>query len=144
MSHHPLSYIEPFEEEEAKRFIDEKLGFDPPRPCGHQLYIKIYVRDEEIKTIKDNEGIERKLYIPATASTSDRFRSCVGLVIAQGPDCYKDSIFRSPDPWCRIGDWVIFPRHEGMQIVYRGIPMMVLPDNKIAGIVEDPTYVTRE
>ena len=47
-------------------------------------------------------------------------------------------------PWCRIGDWVMFPRHEGQLCNYRGLPMMMLPDVKIYTPIEHPDFVTRD
>jgi len=40
--------------------------------------------------------------------------SQVGLVLAMGPDCYKDKERYPEGPWCKVGDWVclhVMPDH---------------------------------
>ena len=44
----------------------------------------------------------------------------VGLVMAMGPQCYKDKE-RYPDgPWCKVKDWVMFARYAGSRIKIDG------------------------
>lgn len=147
-----FSFIEPHEEQEAKDFIEKHLGFPAPRCVGWQMAVKIYIREEDIHEAKDEsgkpilgaDGKPIKIYLPSSIRTGEKFISCVGLVVSQGPDCYKGERFKESGPWCKVGDWVMFPRHEGTQISYRGIPMFVINDDKVKMVVEDPTYVTRD
>jgi hypothetical protein len=157
-----LSYIEDYEEEEAKRLIEESLGFEPFHVVGWQIAVKVFTRPEELKPFKTEDGRMVSIVIPEEARAHDKFVNCVGLVLNQGPLCYtgkyfQESIFMrifrflfgqfmKPSrlvPWCKIGDWVVFDRNAGPQINYRGVPITILEDKNIRGVVPDPTFVSR-
>lgn len=137
------SFIEQHEEEDAKKFIKEQLGYEPPKPCGYYMLVKLYIREEEIKTIVDEHGKEIKLYLPDTARHEDRYRSVCALVLAMGPDCYKGERFRETGPWCKVGDWVVIPRNEGTQIVYNEHPVHLIPDDRILMVIPEPAVVRK-
>ena len=158
-----LSYIEDYEEDEAIKQIEDLLGFERPRVAGYYMTVKLYIRPEEIVTFTDDKGVTKSLYMPDQVSAHDKYKSIVGLVIAQGPECYRgprweESLitrctrklfnrFMSPRrkfPYCKIGDWVRFPRNEGMQYNHRGLAVQDIPDNKIYGTIQDPSHVTRD
>lgn len=139
-----LSFIEDWEEKEAKRIIENQLGFEVPHVPGYHVAVKIYVREEEISTFIDEFGNKKSFVLPASVTVNDKFRSYVGLVIARGNQTYKGWRFKGSGPWCRVGDWIVFPRNEGIQYNYRGIPIAEFPDDKVYGIIQDPTYVTRD
>lgn len=46
-------------------------------------------------------------------------------------------------PWCKLGDWVVCPRHEGVLLNYKGFPVMVIPDDRIICRVENPLHISR-
>jgi hypothetical protein len=147
-----LSFIEDNEIEEAKSFIDKHLGFPAPRVAGYHLAVKIYVRPNEMGIIKDEngnpilgeDGKPKRFYIPEVVTANDKWRSCVGLVLSMGPEAYKGDRYKESGAWCRIGDWIAFPRNEGTQINYRGIPMQIIPDDRVLLIAEDPEHVKRD
>lgn len=147
-----LSFIEDTEVETANKFIEEHLGFEPPRTTGWHMAVKLYVREKDVHQIKDDEGNPilgsngKPIYIelPESVRAHDKYRSCTALVVSQGPDCYKDERYKEAGPWCKVGDWVVIPRNEGTQINYRGIPMQIIPEDRVLAIIEDPTYVTRD
>jgi len=160
---HPLSFIEDWEEEEAKKLIEEELGFERPRVSGWLLAVKVWTRPEDIHSFVDDQGNAKSIVLPTMITNEDRYRSCTGLVLAMGPDCYNDSRFVEPlymrvirslfwwcmppskkAPLCKVGDWIVFPRNEGVQVTYRGVPMQYIPDDKVLGIVSDPSHVTRD
>lgn len=156
MTKSAMSYIEEHEEEDAKRIIRESViseknpeGFDFPPPGGFQMMVKIYVRPEDMKEITTEDGRKIALYLPETVRVEDKFRNCSGLVVAMGPDCYvgKDSHGNDRYPsgaWCKVGDFICFPRNVGTQISYRGVPVQIIPDDKLLFVTPDPTYVTRD
>ena len=139
-----VSFIESDEEQMAKDLISQSLGFEPPRPAGYHMLIKLYIRPEKLKSLIGPDGKELTLYTPDTVRAEDQFRTCVALVMSHGPDCYKDPQKFPLGPWCKVGDWVVFPRHEGTRFVYKGVPMFFIPDDRIFGTVLDPQDVTRE
>lgn len=137
------SFIEPHEEQEAQDFIRAQLGYEPPKPCGYYMLVKLYIREEEIKTITDETGKEIKLYLPDTARHEDRYRSVCALVLALGPECYKGDRFKEGGPWCKPGDWVVIPRNEGTQIIYNEHVVHLIPDDRILMVIPDPAIVRR-
>ena len=150
---HPrLSYIEPHEEVIARALIDQQFkeitgkpfGF---RPGGFYLACRIYIRPDELKKIKREDGTEATIYLPDQARTEDRYSSCSALVCAVGPQAYRgvysDGSPRYPEgPWAKVGDWVAIPRQESFLVSYRGVALAVIPDDKVIGVIEDPTDVT--
>lgn len=137
-----LSYIAPEEEAEACAFVEKELGVPLPRMCGYKVAVKIFIKDYGSK-FKDESGAESIILRPKTYAEEDRWRSCTGLVIGMGPDAYKHDKFKS-GPWCKIGDWVVIPRHAGMQYNYRGHTIHSVNDDAIDMVIEDPEHVTRD
>jgi co-chaperonin GroES (HSP10) len=145
------SYIEVHEEEEAKRLIDEeytKLTGGPCtlRPCGYLIAVKIWVTPDELSVIKMPDGSTKTLYSPHLTQDQDKYRSVSALVVAVGHDAYKgnnpDGTPRYRSPWCKVGDWVVVPRHECYQITFKkSVAMGILPDDRILSVIEDPTDV---
>jgi len=145
------SYIEDHEVEEANKVVaDQMLALtgkaELPRPCGPWIAVKIYIRPEELKTITDDTGKTVTLYLPDQSRASDKWTNCVGLVVGMGPGAYTgqnaDGSARFPEgAWCRIGDFVVFPRYEGQVFMWRGVAMMLIYDDKVQMVVADPTEV---
>lgn len=152
MNVHTLPFVEAHETEQTQKMIDDffvketgkKLNF---RPAGYMIAVKIWIRPEEIKVIKDKSGKDKTLWMPPVTLENDKFSSVAALVCAIGPQAYKgensDGSARYPEgPWCRIGDWVAIPRQSCFLFEYRGIPMGLLPDDKIIGVVDEPADIT--
>jgi len=146
-----MSYIETHEEAEAAALIEQQFvavtgkSFTL-RPAGFMVALKIYIRPEELKTIKGDDGKTRTLYLPQTMQDTDKYQSVAGLVCAIGPQAYKGHTLTGEDrypegPWCKVGDWVIIPRYESFQISFNGVVMAMLPDDKILGVIQDPAEV---
>jgi len=144
------SLIEEHEESEAIKVVTEQFKdltghAELPRPCGYKLAVKIYIRPEELKTIDTPEG-KKTLYLPHQSRDSDKWTNCVGLVVGVGPGAYKgknpDGSDKYPEgPWCKIGDWVIFPRYESQVFMWRGVAMMNINDDAVQQVVGDPRDV---
>ncbi len=141
----------PHEEQQAidlinKQFIEMTGKPFQAKVCGYLVCLKIYVRPENIKTIKREDGSEGKLYITEQSQAEDKFQSVAALVVGIGPQAYKgknlDGTERFPEgAWCAVGDWVTIPRYEAHMFSYRGVAMAILPDDKIMAIIDDPTDV---
>lgn len=154
-----LSFIENHELEDAKSFVQKRLAamsgidnIEPPRPTGYHMAVALYIREEDVHQLKGDDGQPmlgpdgKPLFIaiPNSARVNDKWTSCTALVVAQGPDVYHGARFKNSGPWCRVGDWVIIPRNEGVQINYRGIHMQIIPDDRVIGVVADPSHVTKD
>lgn len=141
-----MSNIEPHEEDLAKQFIDEQFvemtgqPFDM-RPAGYLVAVKIYIRPEELKTIKKEDGSEVTLYLPDTVRAEDKFSSVSALVCAVGPEAYQGEKFERSGPWCKVGDWILIPRYESTMVSYRGVAMALLPDDRVMAVITGPEDV---
>lgn len=145
-----FSRIEEREKPVAKFIVEdafEKLcGKKPPSITGYYVGIRIYQR-AITKTVKREDGTEAEMYTGTERTQAeDKYQSMVGLVVAMGPQAYKGTDqfgnrrFEG-EPWCNIGDFVLFPRYEGLQVTFRDVPLLIVPDDKIIGIVDDPEDV---
>jgi co-chaperonin GroES (HSP10) len=141
-----MSNIEPHEEALAQQFIDEQFiemtgqPFDM-RPAGYLVAVKIYIRPEELKTIKKEDGTEVTLYLPDTVRAEDKFSSVSALVCAVGPEAYQGEKFERSGPWCKVGDWILIPRYESTMVSYRGVAMALLPDDRVMAVITGPEDV---
>lgn len=146
-----LSFIECHEEQEAKEFIEKHLGFEAPRMAGYHLAIKIYYQEKHLHAVKDEKGKQLldvrgnaiNIELPESANPYEKYRSVTGLVVSAGPLAYVGKRFGNVGPWCKVGDFVMFPANEGHKIIYRDVPFQIIPDDKVLAVVEDPTYITR-
>jgi len=136
-----VSHITVAEESEAKALIDaqfvEMTGKPMDmRPSGFYIVLKIYIPPES----KDlGEG--KKLFLADSTRDDRKYTSAIGLVCAVGPDAYTGERFERSGPWCKVGDWVAFPRYESIAMAYRGVSMAMLPDDRILCVVDDPADV---
>jgi hypothetical protein len=157
-----LGYIETEDEELARETIKKSLGFEPLRPAGWQLCVKIYERDDNLLTFIDENGKKKTLVRAEKYMEHDKYTSMVGLVISMGPWAYTDKRFvehwalrlarfffgkwMKPSkkyPWCKVGDFVLLPRYEGVQFSYKDATVMYIADDKILGPVQDPRDIKR-
>ena len=141
-----MSNIEEHEEAEAKALIDQHFiemtgkPFDM-RPAGYLVAVKIYVRPEELKTIKQDDGTEVTLYLPDTVRAEDKYSSVSAWVCAVGPEAYQGEKFERSGPWCKPGDWILIPRYESTMVSYRGVAMALLPDDRVMAVITGPEDV---
>ena len=141
-----LSYIEPNEEAEARELIlthfEKMTGKrEIPRVCGYMIALKLFIRPEWVSKVKRNDGTEGKILLSDEARADDKYQSISGLVIATGPDAYRDPEKYPFGPWCKVGDWVVLPRQEGFFFHFNGVAMCILPDDRILSVISDPMSV---
>jgi len=135
------SYIDDSEESYAKEFIRSQLGFEPIDTINNQIAVKIYLRPEEISTIKTDDGRTISIYMPPMVNALDRFRSCVALVISVGKECYRDEKYAESGPYCKEGDWIMIPRNVGIQVNFRGVPVQLIPEDALYCVIGDPADI---
>lgn len=131
-----VSHITVAEESEAKALIDaqfvEMTGKPMDmRPSGFYIVLKIYTPPEKIGSI----------YLTETMRDDGKYTSAVGLVLAVGPAAYQGERFESSGPYCKVGDWVMFPSYESLRSSYRGVPIAILADDRIIAVIGDPTEI---
>lgn len=145
-------------EEQKKAFLEsfkkEIGGKELPRPCGQQMVVRVYERDKGPIVLKDEKGdvILDEYGNPKTVDIVDRTleydrdSNNVGQVIAFGPDAYKNTTHVnrfSSGPYCKIGDWIMFPASSGSSFLYCGIPCRLMYEDKCLMVVDDPSYISR-
>ena len=81
-----------------------------PKPTGWRMLVLPFRMDE-----KSKGGV---LFAHETIDKQQVASQC-GNVLAMGPDCYRDKD-RFKEPWCKVGDWVIFARYAGSRIEIDG------------------------
>lgn len=104
-----------------------------PDPVGHHMLVAL-------PTIEKQTAMG--LIIPDVVTERERAATVLGTVLAMGNTCYKDPR-RFPDgqPWCKVGDTVMFSRYSGMRFkskdVFTGdlVEYRMLTDDGIVGTV---------
>jgi len=75
----------------------------------------------------------------ATIETMDLIRS-VGQVKLVGPMAYT-----RPDmgdtPWCKVGDYILYPRYSGAKFAYGGVKFLLLNDDEVLAVIQDPARI---
>ena len=106
-----------------------------PKPTGWRMLVLPFKMKEKTKggILITDDVVERA-----------QVASTCGLVLALGPDCYKDKE-RYPDgPWCKKGSWVIFARYAGSRMKIDGGEVRLLNDDEVLATVENPEDIFHE
>ena len=106
-----------------------------PRPTGWRMLILPFKMAEKSKggIIFGQETLEKQ-----------QVGSTCGLVLAQGPDCYKDKDRYPEGPWCKTGDWVIFARYAGSRIQIDGGEVRLLNDDEVLASIDNPEDILHQ
>ena len=106
-----------------------------PKPTGWRLLVLPF---------KMKETTKGGIHLAETTLERQQVASQVGLVMAMGPDCYKDKE-RYPDgPWCKEKDWVMFARYAGSRIKIDGGEMRLLNDDEVLATIDSPEDILHE
>lgn len=79
------------------------------------------------------------IILPDSTKNDIAYLTTVGKVLAIGDTAYKDKDKFPNGPWCSVGDYVCYGKHTGQKFFYKGIRMILLFDDQISMVVEDPT-----
>ena len=106
-----------------------------PKPTGWRLLVLPFKMKEKTKggVILAENTIERQ-----------QVASQVGLVMAMGPQCYKDKERYPEGPWCKEKDWVMFARYAGSRIKIEGGEMRLLNDDEVLATIDSPEDILHE
>ena len=106
-----------------------------PKPTGWRMLVLPFKMKDKTKG---------GLVLAETTLEKQQVASQVGLVMAMGPDCYKDKE-RYPDgPWCKVKDWVMFARYAGSRIKIDGGEMRLLNDDEVLATIDSPEDILHE
>ena len=106
-----------------------------PRPTGWRLLVLPFKMKEKTKggVILAEDTLERQ-----------QVASQVGLVMAMGPQCYKDKERYPEGPWCKEKDWIMFARYAGSRIKIDGGEMRLLNDDEVLATIDSPEDILHE
>lgn len=65
------------------------------------------------------------------------------VVVALGPDCYKDAARFPTGGWCKKGDFVLVRPNTGSRLKIHGTEWRIINDDAVEGVVEDPRGIAR-
>jgi co-chaperonin GroES (HSP10) len=106
-----------------------------PEPKGWRILIAI----PEVEAITAG-GIHKADITRDIEQTS----TVVGLVLKLGNMCYSDEARFGPEPWCKVGDYVLIGAYKGVRFrTPDGTEFRFINDDTVQGTVEDPRGYTR-
>ena len=127
---------------------------------SHALEAKYEEEDKQVKSETESTNLEklpeltgwRLLVLPYKGQGKTKggviltdetmqergYTTVTGLVLKQGPDCYKDEERFPNGPWCKVNDWIIFGRYAGSRFGIEGGEVRILNEDEIIAVVKDP------
>ena len=93
---------------------------------------------------KMKEKTKGGIVLAETTLERQQVASQVGLVLAMGPQCYKDKERYPEGPWCKVKDWVMFARYAGSRIKIDGGEMRLLNDDEVLATIDSPEDILHE
>ena len=115
--------------------LSKKEASKLPEPTGWRLLVLPFKMKEKTKG---------GLMLAETTLEKQQVASQVGLVMAMGPDCYKDKERYSDGPWCKVNDWIMFARYAGSRIKIDGGEMRLLNDDEVLATIDSPEDILHE
>ena len=120
---------------ESEPLTPENIGVDTvdelPEPSGYRILVLPFTP----KT-KSSGGI---LFSQETLDKA-RIATTCGYVLKMGDLAYKDKD-KFNEPWCKIGDWVMFARYAGARLPIEGGEVRILNDDEVLGTISDPESI---
>ena len=106
-----------------------------PKPTGWRILVLPFKMKDRTKggIIITDDVVERA-----------QVASTCGLVLALGPDCYKDKKRYPEGPWCKKGSWVVFARYAGSRMKIDGGEVRLLNDDEVLATVDNPENIFHE
>ena len=106
-----------------------------PKPTGWRMLVLPF---------KMKETTKGGIHLAETTLERQQVASQVGLVMAMGPQCYKDKERYPEGPWCKEKDWVMFARYAGSRIKIDGGEMRLLNDDEVLATIDSPEDILHE
>jgi hypothetical protein len=134
------------QKEERLAYVKEYLGFEPMEVRGGwQIYICLYEKFDDNGNIRRPDGSVSIFSAPASMAQNEIFTVNCGLVVALGPDAYKDeSKFGiNAEPWCEVGDWISFTPQEHKRDFYLGKYFQRIDDTNYSHHLKHPSHSTK-
>ncbi len=122
--------------EHVRKQIDEEtFEAQLPKPVGYRVLVALPEVEEEYEGgIIKAESVRKREYI----------MSIMGLVLDMGDQCYKDKerFGENAEPWCKVGDYVMFRMNTGTRFTVSGKEYRLMNDDSIEAVIADPRGIT--
>ena len=120
--------------EPTKRVDETNVGSikdELPVPSGWRLLVLPFTPKEKTKggILFSQEQLDKA-----------RIATTCGYVLKMGDLAYKDKE-KFNEPWCKIGDWVMFARYAGARLPIEGGEVRILNDDEVLGTIKNPESV---
>ena len=102
-----------------------------PKPVGYRMLLLPITPKEKTKggILFSQEQLDKA-----------RIATTCGYVIKMGDLAYKDKD-KFGEPWCKIGDWVMFARYAGSRLPIEDGEVRILNDDEVLGTINDPESI---
>jgi co-chaperonin GroES (HSP10) len=104
-----------------------------PRPVGWRILVQ---------PLEVAEVTSSGIYLADETKDAQQHLNYVGKVVAVGPEAYKGRKFNGAEPWVKQGDWVVYGRYCGQEIIVGGVNedhrFRFVNDDEILAIAEHP------
>lgn len=118
------------EVEPGKKILDEIGDVSKFEVFNNQILVAVYIRPQKTKS-----GI----YFSDKTTDEDKYQSKVGLIVAKGPDAFKDENgewFKGVE--MNPHDWVVFRPSDGWNITVNGVLCRMMQDVQVRARIEHP------
>jgi co-chaperonin GroES (HSP10) len=112
---------------------EEIAKFKAFKPQGWTILVRLYTKPKKVNG----------LIMPDKTHDEQHYFVCTGLVVRKSKGAYKDSRYEQTGKWCKVGDWVVFPKAAGYKVTIDGMPCYVLKEDAIDLIIPDPIRVNK-
>ncbi len=114
---------------------EQELEAQLPRPVGYRILIAMPEIEE---TYADTKVLKT-----TTIIHQEHIMSIIGLVLDMGDQAYSDVERFGNEPWCKVGDYVMFRANTGTRFKVGGVEYRLMNDDSIEAVVNDPRGVSR-
>lgn len=125
----PKEVMDKFDNPEQFLNTERKEMDKLPKPTGWRLLVLPFRAKQKTKggVLLTDKAVE-----------DSQLTTTVAMVLATGPDAYKDKDKFPSGSWCKQGDWVVFGRYAGSRLKIEGGEVRILNDDEILGTIENP------
>lgn len=124
-----MSYVAKEERVLDPSLLEKTLIERMPSPTGWRLLVLPY---------KGKETTEAGIVLTDQTIERNQVSTVCAYVLKCGPLAYKDAEKFPSGPWCKEGDWVLFPRYAGSRFRIEGGEVRILNDDEVLGTILDP------
>lgn len=91
-----------------------------------------------VRPVSVKQETKGGILLPDSTKNDIAYLTTVGKVLKVGDIAYKDDDKFPNGPWCKEGDYVCYGKHAGQKFFYKGVRLILLFDDQISMVVEDP------